>query len=104
MKTGKELLEDKLNNFKFLIASNIKNEDNSYFIKLMEYNKIDEIIFFYNDNIKPYLSLGVDTIVSSFMSHLELNKNDNELYDKIKKYFNFFNDIITELEKNESII
>jgi hypothetical protein len=96
---AKDLLKGKLDNFKFLIASKIKNEENEHFVKLMEYD-VDKIIYFYQDNIKPYYNtFGMNTIIRSFLSYLELDKEDEELVGKIQKYFEFFTEVITELEK-----
>jgi hypothetical protein len=90
-----EFIEEKLNRFKFLIAENITNESNEHFTKLMEYN-IDDIVFFYETNIKAYLNMyvGLDTIVNSFMTYLEMDLNNIELKEKIKLYFELFNEIL----------
>ena len=89
-----QLLEEKFNNFKFLIADKIKNEENEHFKKIMEY-KLDDILFFYESNIKPYhKAVGQDIIVASFVHYLELDNNDKDLAVNIKNYFNFFIDVI----------
>ena len=89
-----QLLEEKFNNFKFLIADKIKNEENEHFKKIMEY-KLDDILFFYESNIKPYhKAVGQDIIVASFVHYLELDNNDKDLAENIKNYFNFFIDVI----------
>ena len=91
----KELLIQKFENFQFLIASNIVNEQNEHFIKLMDY-KIDDVLFFYESNLKPYYGLfSMDTIVNSFCSYLELPTDQEELNNKIKKYFECFIEIIS---------
>jgi len=96
---AKDLLQTKLDNFKFLIASKITNEENEHFIKLMEYD-VDKIIYFYHENIKPYYAtFGINTIIRSFLGYLEMDKDDEELTEKIKKYFEFFTEVINELEK-----
>ena len=95
---AKDLLTTKLDNFKFLIASKITNEDNEHFMKLMEYD-VDQIIYFYHENIKPYMTFGMNTIIRSFLGYLEMDKEDEELTGKIKKYFEFFTEVINELEK-----
>ena len=103
MVLAKELIEQKLSSFKFLIASKITNEENKYFCDLMEYD-VDKIICFYNDSIKPYYqTFGMETIIRSFLTYLELDKEDDELINKIKKYFEFFTEVIQQLEENEKL-
>ena len=64
-----KLIEEKFNNFKFLIADKIKNEENEHFKKIMEY-KLEDILFFYESNIKPYhKKVGQDIIVASFIHY-----------------------------------
>lgn len=97
-KSIKDLMNEKLSNLKHLICMNIVNEENENFKKLMEY-EADEIITFYNDNIRPYLNFGKQTIIRSFLDHLEIDKENENLNSKLEQYFNFFEDCIKELEK-----
>jgi len=99
-KTMKQLIEEKLSNFKYLIASKIVYDDNENFVKLMEYDA-DKIIEFYLENVQPYLSFGHGTIIRSFLSHLEIPTDDEELNVKLEKYFEFFKDAVKQLQQTE---
>ena len=100
-KTIKELLAEKLSNFKHLICVHVVNEENENFEKLMNFD-VDKIIAFYIENVRPYLSFGHQTIIRSFLSHLEIAKEDEELIAKLEQYFKFFEDAISQLEKHEN--
>jgi len=97
-KTLKELMAEKLSNFKYLIASKATNEDNENFQKLMEYD-VDKIVEFYLENVQPYLSFGHGTIIRSFLSHLEIPTDDDV---KLEKYFEFFKDAVKQLQKEDA--
>jgi len=89
------LMAEKLSNFKHLICVHVVNEDNENFQKLMEYD-VDQIITFYEDNVRPYLSFGHQTIIRSFLSHLEITKDDETLNAKLEQYFKFFQECVDE--------
>jgi len=100
-KTIKELISEKLNNFQYLISVHIVNEENENYKKLVTYDA-DKIITFFVENVKPYLSFGADVIIRSFLTHLEIPVQGNEeLIEKIKKYFEFFQEMLVQLEKAE---
>ena len=99
-----DLIMEKFENFKFLLASNVLNDENEHFITIMNY-KIEDIFFFYEKNIKQYYDLfGMDIVVQSFFNYLELDQTNSELKDKVRVYFEFFQDVMSEREndtKNE---
>jgi len=99
-KTIKEVMAEKLSNFKHLICVHVTNEDNENFQKLMGYD-VDELITFYEENVRPYLTFGHGTIIRSFLSHLEITKEDEALNAKLEQYFKFFQDCVDELKKTE---
>lgn len=97
-KTIREVMSEKLQNFKHLICVHCTNEDNENFKKLMEYD-VDQIIYFYEENVSPYISFGHQTIIRSFLSHINITKDDETLNAKLEQYFKFFQECIDELKK-----
>jgi len=92
-KTKKELIEEKLTNFKNLIDENIKFKENTYYLKMKDYG-VNDIIMFSNENIAYYKTVGLPTVVHSFFEYMDLDEENEELKEKVTKYFNFFIDIL----------
>jgi len=92
-KTKRDLIEEKLTNFKKLLDEHIRYKENTYYVKMKDYG-VDEVITFSNENIAYYKTLGMDTVVNSFFDYLDLDEENTELKEKITKYFNFFVEIL----------
>ena len=96
-KTIEELMDEKLSNLKKYVTQKIEetngNKENEYYIKLMSYG-VDDIIFFSRANIIAYKTVGMDIVIQSFCAYLELKQDDSELKEKIKRYFDFFREVL----------
>lgn len=88
-----QLISEKLANFKKYLEEKCTNKDNEYYQKLSNAD-VDYIVTFATENIGQYKILGMDTIVNSFLTYLELELSDEELRKKITKYFDFFAEIL----------
>lgn len=87
------LIREKLVNFKKLLEENIQNEKNEHYLKVQGYDET-ALMKFASENISNYKLLGLDIVVDSFFSYLELDQNDADLKAKIQRYFEFLIEIL----------
>lgn len=100
MQTSRDLLDEKLKNFKYLIASKVTNDEmrNSNYSWPMMWRKS---LLFTMIILSPITQPLIDRIITSFLAHLEIDPTNAELNEKLKVYFEFFTEIIQEMQQNK---
>ena len=100
MTTIKDLINEKLKNLeKFVLLKFSNNELIKDQIKQMNNLPIESFILYIKNYVKIHKD-NMDNFFNKLLDDYKINKNDinNDDLEKFKKYFNFFNEIVDELE------